>query len=434
MPNRTTTEVEALRARLEVAEETLAAISAGTVDALVVDGREGRRVYTLDGADQVYRELVERIEQGACALTPAGVVLFCNGAMARLVGRPLRSVTGHPLRELVAAESRHRLAALIAEARAGRAVRGDLVLESPAAGAVPVEIALSPFLAFGETALAGVLSDLREHRRREAELEARVAERTLALRDALARATTAEREVSEREERLRLATEAAHIGTWFLDVPAGKLSFSDRCRELYGLSPGDPVTIESVLGTVHPEDRALARDAVSKALVEGDVVSEYRVVRPDGSIRWLSVISRTFSPGVGGAAWNVGVVRDVTAQREHERQLASFQDVLEARVRERTAEVTRLADQLRVLAAELSHTEQRERRRLVEDPARPCAAAPGRGPHAGRARAACRRPRPAGHAAPGSRVHPAGGDRRIPFAGERAQPAGPARGRTGQAG
>jgi len=153
--NRPTTEDEALRARLEVAEETLAAIRAGTVDALVVDGREGRRVYTLDGANQVYRALVEHIEEGACALTPAGVVLFCNGALARLLGRPLRSVTGHPLRELLAAESRDRLAALIAEANAGRPVRGELVLESPTAGKVPVAIALTPFRAFGEASLAG---------------------------------------------------------------------------------------------------------------------------------------------------------------------------------------------------------------------------------------------------------------------------------------
>lgn len=494
MPNRPTTEDEVLRARLEVAEQTLAAIRAGSVDALVVDGREGRRVYTLDGANQVYRALVEHIEEGACALTPAGVVLFCNGALARLLGRPLRSVIGCPLRELLAAESRDRLAALIGEANAGRPVRGELVVESPTAGAVPVEIALTPFRGFGEASLAGVVSDLRDQRRREVELEARVAERTHALGQALARATMAEREVRERETRLavamdaagqapwevdlstqqmsassqlgdllgatgavelrswsdwralvvdedwpgmqmafeealagdgeyldefrirsphdgalrwvasrgrvlrddtgralrlvgvasdvtrrkedyeelrrsevrlRLATEAARIGTWFLDVPGDLLSFSDRCRELYGLSPADPVTVKRVLGTVHPEDRALAREAANKALVEGESTSEYRVVRPDGSVNWLSVHSRTFSSRPGVPVWNVGAVLDVTAQKQYEQQLASFMNSLEANVLQRTAEVTRLADQLRVLAAELSYAELRERKRLA---------------------------------------------------------------------
>jgi len=196
MPDRTTTEVEALRARLEVAEETLAAIRTGAVDALVVEGREGRHVYTLDGADQVYRALVERIEEGAGALTTSGVVLFCNEALARLLGRPLRSVTGHSLRDFLAAESRDRLAALIAEATAGRPARGELVLESPTAGAVPVAIALTSFPAFGETSLAGIVSDLREQKRREAEINR--------LADQL-RVLAAELSFAEVRERKRLA-------------------------------------------------------------------------------------------------------------------------------------------------------------------------------------------------------------------------------------
>lgn len=88
---------EALEAQFGEAEETLRAIRAGEIDALIVQGPAGDRVYTLRNADYPYRTLVEQMQDGAAILTPDGDVLYCNQSFARLLATPLQDVIGSPL-------------------------------------------------------------------------------------------------------------------------------------------------------------------------------------------------------------------------------------------------------------------------------------------------------------------------------------------------
>src|SRR5436305_11267667 len=88
-------ENEELRRRLEEAEETLRAIRAGEVDAVVVESGS-EQVFTLETADRPYRLLVEQMPQGAATLTPEGQILYCNRHFADLLGRPLEALLGQP--------------------------------------------------------------------------------------------------------------------------------------------------------------------------------------------------------------------------------------------------------------------------------------------------------------------------------------------------
>jgi signal transduction histidine kinase len=85
---------QALRARLAEAEDTLRAIRQGEIDALVVEGPEGSRIYTLYGADEPYRVLVEEMNEGAVVLTSRGCILYANARFAAFAGEPLESVVG----------------------------------------------------------------------------------------------------------------------------------------------------------------------------------------------------------------------------------------------------------------------------------------------------------------------------------------------------
>ena len=76
---------EELADRLALAEQTLEAIRSGEVDALVVAGDNGPRVFTLDGADAFYRVLIEQMPVGAAAVQPDGSVLYANGAFADML-------------------------------------------------------------------------------------------------------------------------------------------------------------------------------------------------------------------------------------------------------------------------------------------------------------------------------------------------------------
>src|SRR5438105_13315984 len=103
-------QVKKLQRELEEAQETLRAIRQGEVDALVVDGPNGRQLFTLKSAEQPYRMLVEQMQEGALTLTPAGDILYCNRRFAELVGAGPESVVGGPIGRFVTHADRPLLA------------------------------------------------------------------------------------------------------------------------------------------------------------------------------------------------------------------------------------------------------------------------------------------------------------------------------------
>ena len=91
-----------LRARLDEAEETLRAIHSGEVDAVVVSGPKGDQVYSLVGAESIYRLVVETMKEAALTVAPDGTVLYCNTRFGELIERPLEQIVGRPLAAFVA--------------------------------------------------------------------------------------------------------------------------------------------------------------------------------------------------------------------------------------------------------------------------------------------------------------------------------------------
>src|SRR4029079_18025049 len=90
--------------RLAEAEDTLNAIRTGAVDALVVHTPEGEQLFTLKGADQTYRALVEAMNEGAVTLK-RGIISYCNNHFAEIVRMPMEKVFGVPIRKLVPSEN-----------------------------------------------------------------------------------------------------------------------------------------------------------------------------------------------------------------------------------------------------------------------------------------------------------------------------------------
>ena len=104
--------IDELSARLEEAEETLRAVSAGEIDAFIVQGPRGEQVYSLRGAEQPYRTLVEEMQEGAAILTLAGDILYCNRQLAALVGIALEDVISRPFDRFLGGADRMAFAAL----------------------------------------------------------------------------------------------------------------------------------------------------------------------------------------------------------------------------------------------------------------------------------------------------------------------------------
>ena len=160
-----------LVARLSEAEETLRAVRSGEVDAIVVKGQGGEKVFTLQGADHTYRVFVERMNEGAAVLSSDHTVLHCNGRFARFLGGRLQSVIGSSMLDLVWPDDHPKLYALLRRA-AQRNCRGEIRLQSRKGAALPVHLSLNPLRLNGTRAVCLIASDLSEMKRAEQALRA----------------------------------------------------------------------------------------------------------------------------------------------------------------------------------------------------------------------------------------------------------------------
>lgn len=161
----------------------------------------------------------------------------------------------------------------------------------------------------------------------------------------LTRMRATETALHEREEQLRIATAAAGIGIHDYDPTNGTIHWDARVRELWGTGPEEPVTYETFMAGLHPDDRASTQAAVERALDpagDGRYLAEYRVInRADGVTRWILATGQAFFAG-GRAVRLIGTAQDITDRKRAEEQLGQAARLDAFRVR--------LSDSLRSLA------------------------------------------------------------------------------------
>lgn len=95
------TEIEELKIRLMECEETLGAIQNGEVDALILNTPEGAQTFTLEGADYIYRVLIEEMNQGVAILTPDLIISYCNSQLASMSKIPLEMMIGRKITDFI---------------------------------------------------------------------------------------------------------------------------------------------------------------------------------------------------------------------------------------------------------------------------------------------------------------------------------------------
>jgi|GEM_PF-2243004 len=126
--------------------------------------------------------------------------------------------------------------------------------------------------------------------------------------------------IKDSELRLRLANDAALLGTWDLDITTGKLIWSDHCKILFGVPLNETMTEAKFLELVHPDDIDLMSEA-KKRLRSGETHGEYdiefRCIRRDGNVRWIKSKGRMFFEKAGPARL-IGTALDITELKMNE--------------------------------------------------------------------------------------------------------------------
>jgi PAS domain S-box-containing protein len=208
---------------------------------------------------------------------------------------------------------------VVADARADSRVAG---LPPVTAGAVGAYLGVPLTSVSGQTVGALCVFDPRPRPWSEADV---------ALLTELAASTVAELELaalSTEHESTRLAwglaIEAAGVGTFDLEVPTGTLAWDDRLMELFGYDQESfDGSLAAFYKVVHPEDLPRVSKALQTAIDTcGSYSAEYRVVRPDGSVRWVEARGRALADQAGNAVRLLGAAYDLTAHRQADARIA----------------------------------------------------------------------------------------------------------------
>jgi len=271
---------------------------------------------------------------------------FVNRAYVDRFGMTPEDVIGKPLREVVGINAYESIRTYVEAALSG--VRADFEAAVPyeQIGTRYMRCAYVPRIdERGRTVgFTEVIADITDRRRMEEALR-------------------------ESEERLRLALEAGQMGAWDVDLATDQTRWDRKECALLGIPErGVAPSADEFYRRVHPDDLPLVEKSVRTAVQEtGALEHEFRVVRPDGAIRWLAAKGQVMNDRQGQPVRMVGINFDVTERKRTEERLRSFTQELESRVAERTHELTQLHARLRALSTELNLTEQRERKRLATD-------------------------------------------------------------------
>jgi two-component system sensor kinase FixL len=126
----------------------------------------------------------------------------------------------------------------------------------------------------------------------------------------------AEEVLRESEERLRIALASGHFGTWTVDATTASVDLDPIARGILGLEPGAKPDLFEFAALMHPADRPRYTEVQEGILADAPTLDfEYRIIGPDGSVRWLHSTGTRFGDEES-ATRMIGVIRDVTQEKE----------------------------------------------------------------------------------------------------------------------
>jgi PAS domain S-box-containing protein len=237
---------------------------------------------TLPDHIAVFAAVVDISDDAVFSLDPGRHIASWNRSAERIFGHSEAEIVGQDVALLFPAHLRPDVTVLFETVAAGDQVNHfETEIQRQDGMLSPISLSACPIVGVEATVVAVVARDITEQ--------------------VLAQATLAEVESRGREREA-----LAHVGGWLWDVHSGAVQWTDEFHRIHGVEPHDfEGTLEAHLARVHRADRDAVRAAMRDSVESGRrFEQEYRVVRPDGDIRWLYASA---TPTVGSAGTVVGL-------------------------------------------------------------------------------------------------------------------------------
>lgn len=163
---------------------------------------------------------------------------------------------------------------------------------------IPINLAVSEFQINGRTMFAGIIRDISQHHKTEQLLKLN-------------------------RDQLQAAQEISNTGSWYYNYENNEITWSDQMYRIYGYSLGDTIPDISILNQqIHPDDYEIAIQKARNAIADKTGFDiEYRIIRADGSVRFIHSIAEHSSGINGDFNQLVGTIQDITERKEAENEL-----------------------------------------------------------------------------------------------------------------
>lgn len=235
--------------------------------------------------------LLHAIGLAVVATDRDGVVTFVNDKAAEVYAAGPDDLLGRDIRELMASDPGATTPFDLGVIQGGQPWRGELSARRPGGGVFLAGVSVTPVRdgdgdVLGAVVLAEDLTEIR----------------------------AAEREAAASEQRLRLAHEAAELGSWHWDMATGVTVWDEELEAIYGMPPGGfDGTFDAWEATLHPDDHDQAMAIVEEAIgARSSYVLRNRIFWPDGTVRWIEAHGKVTTDERGNPTGTIGCVRDIT--------------------------------------------------------------------------------------------------------------------------